>query len=298
MYVLGVEAFLAVVRTQSISRAAEQLHLTQSSISKRLRVLEQEIGTALIERGKGLRAIRLTPAGSSFIDLAERWESVHRETQHLKSIGPQLALSIGSLDSLNYAVFPSLYRALDEHQPKINLRVATSHSQELYEAIDRRQVDIAFVIRERAHPNVVIEKCYTEPLVGLRMATSEQSNYDVVHPHELDPNQELFVRWGPSYEIWHDRVWDPLCPGRTRLDNVQLTLSFLFNSKHWAIVPLSVAKTALTTGSFSIFHLSEAPPERVCYKLKHKIPKASAIESIALFEHYLDTLLQKDFCQF
>ena len=51
MYALGIEAFLAVVRTQNVSRAAEQLNLSQSALSKRLRVLEQEFGANLIERG-------------------------------------------------------------------------------------------------------------------------------------------------------------------------------------------------------------------------------------------------------
>lgn len=297
MYVLGVEAFLAVVRTQNISRAAEQLNLTQSSISKRLRVLEQELGAVLIERGKGLRTIRLTPAGNAFVDLAERWEYVWRETQHLKSHGPQLALSIGTTDSLNYALFPSLYRALDDHRPKISLRVATSHSQELYEAVERRHIDMAFVIRERANPNVVVEKCYTESLVGLRTTTPGRPNFEVVDPRELDPNYELYVRWGPSYELWHDSVWDPLCHGRTWLDTAQLILSFLSKGNQWAIVPQSVAKTALATGNFSIFNLVEAPPERICYKLTHKYPKVSAMDSMAIFDKYLKILLHQEFSQ-
>jgi len=297
MYILGVEAFLAVVRMQTVSRASEQLNLTQSTISKRLKVLEQEIGATLIDRGKGLRTVCLTPAGSSFIDLAERWESVWRETQQMKSNGPQLALSIGTVDSLNFAVFPWLYQALDQHQPQITLQVATSHSQELYEAVEKRKVDIAFAIRERTHPNVVVEKCYTEPLVGLRLISASRPEFETVHPRKLDPNHELYVRWGPDYELWHDRWWSPFCSGRVRLDNAQLILTFLRDNQKWAIVPLSVAKTALTRGDFNMFQLSESPPERVCYKLTHKLTKTSAIESIAIFNRYLAVLLQKDFSQ-
>lgn len=297
MFSLGVEAFLAVVRTQNISRAAEQLNLTQSALSKRLQLLEQELGTVLVERNKGIRTIRLTLAGTSFIDLAERWEVIWQETQRLKVNGPQLTLSIGTIDSLNYAVFPSLYRDLEEHRPKIGLRVITSHSQELYEAIERRQVDVAFVIRERAHPNVVVEKCFTEALVGLRLALPDRPNCEIIRPDQLDPNDELYVRWGPSYEIWHDSVWDPSSPGKIRLDTSQLILSFLCKPAHWAIVPLSVARMALTTGYFSIFKLTEAPPERVCYKLTHKNPKASLTESMTILNSYLAALLQNQMSQ-
>lgn len=295
MYLLGVEAFLAIVRTQNICRAAEHLNLAQSTISKRLSVLEQELGTTLIERGKGLKAIGLTPAGTAFVDLAERWEAIWRETQRLTSGEPQLFLSIGTLHSLIYTAFASLYKDLILHQPKISLRLITSHSQDLYEAVERRHVDVAFVIRERVSPNVIVEKCFTEPLVGLRLAASSRSYGQSLHPHELDPNHELYIRWGPSYEIWHDKWWSALCPGRTRLDNVQLLTTFLYHERQWAIVPQSVANTALTSHNFSVFHLSEAPPDRICYKLTHKHPKASALASLKVLNHYLAIFLNKEY---
>ena len=47
---LGLEAFLAVARTLNISKAAEQLNLTQPTITKRLQVLESELGVALVDR--------------------------------------------------------------------------------------------------------------------------------------------------------------------------------------------------------------------------------------------------------
>lgn len=127
MHNLGMDTFLALVRTQKVSRAAEQLNVTQSTVSKRLKLLEEEIGTVLFERGKGNKTFSLTPAGENLIDIAERWLSVWQEMQALPSKSPRLSLSIGSLDSLNYALFPSLYQALTRHPSKINLKVVTSH---------------------------------------------------------------------------------------------------------------------------------------------------------------------------
>lgn len=294
MYLLGVEAFLAIMRTQNLRRAAEQLNLAQSTVSKRLIVLEQELGVTLIERGKGLKTIDLTSAGIAFVDLAERWESIWRETERVKSKGPQLFLSIGTLHSLSYTAFSQLYRALNQHQPKISLRLITSHSQELYEAVERRHVDVAFVIRERVSPNVIVEECFTEPLVGLRIASPSNPNFQQIHPHQLDPNHELYIRWGPSYEIWHDKWWNPSSPGRTRLDN-PLFIPLLCNEQQWAIVPQSVANTALATGNFNIFHLQESPPARVCYKLTHKHPKYSALGGLGIMDHYLKILLDNEY---
>ena len=152
MFNPGIEVFLAIVRTRNISRAAEQLNLSQSTVSKRLKVLEQEINAILFERGKGNKVLSLTLAGEEFIDLAERWQSLWRETQFLHGASSNLFLSIGTLDSMNYAVFPSLYKALSQHIPRINLKIITSHSYDLYDLVEKRQVDIAFTLHRRNHP--------------------------------------------------------------------------------------------------------------------------------------------------
>lgn len=292
MYHLGIEAFLAVVRTQNVSRAAEQLNLAQSTVSKRLKVLEQELGTVLIDRGKGNKTFSLTLAGEAFIDLAERWQALWRETQFLPSASANLTLSIGTLDSMNYAVFPRLYQALSQHQPKINLKVVTSHSSELYDLVEQRQVDVAYTLLCREQPNIIVEKCHVEPIVGLRKALPAESGPELIHPHDLDSNDELFVHWGPNYQIWHDQWWNPSCPGRIYLDTAQLILSFFSNSRQWAAVPFSVATTVLQKGGYSIFRFTEAPPDRICYKITHKHAKASTLASIKILDNYFRMLQQ------
>lgn len=287
---LGMDTFLALVRTQNISRAAEQLNVAQSTVSKRLKQLEQEIGTILFERVQGNKTFRLTPAGESLIAAAERWLSVWRDIQSIKFETPKLSLAIGTLDSMNYALFPSLYQALSRHQPRINLKIFTSHSRELYDLTERREVDVAFTLLLREEPNIVAEKYFTEPLVGLRMAASSHAKLKSVHPHELDPNDELFVFWGPHYKIWHDQWWDPFCPGRILIDTSQLIFSFFSNTRQWAIVPRSVAWKAQKTGNYSIFRFTKAPPDRICYKITHKYPKADAVESIKILDHYFNLL--------
>lgn len=292
MHNLGIDTFLAVARTNNVSRAAEQLNVAQSTISKRLKILEQELGTVLFDRVKGNKSFRLTPAGEAFIEMAERWLAVWRDIQSLQSGNPKLSLSIGTLDSMNYAFFPNLFQTLGRHQPRISLKVITSHSAELYDLIDRRQVDVAFTLLYREHPSINSEKCFTEPMVGLCRASSVYAGSQKVHPRELDSNDELFVYWGPNYQIWHDQWWDPFCTGRIRLDTSQLILSFFFNDRQWAIVPISVAQKAQKFGDYKIFRLSEAPPDRVCYKITHKYPKASTVQSIIILDNYFAMLRQ------
>jgi DNA-binding transcriptional LysR family regulator len=275
-----------------MSQAAEQLNLSQSAVSKRVKLLEQEIGVTLFERVKGNKTFCLTPAGESFVDVAERWLAVWRETQSFQFNNPNLSLSIGTLDSLNYAFLPALYQALSRHQPRLNLKVITSHSRDLYDSVDRREVDVAFSLLRREHPNIIVETCLCEPMVGLRMAEEPilYGKPEAVHPHELDPNDELFVYWGPAYQIWHDQWWEPACPGRILLDTAQLIFSFFYHRRQWAIVPLSVAEKACKTGRYQQFLFTGGQPVRVCYKIIHKYPKASTVESLKVLDSYLSKL--------
>lgn len=291
MYDPGIEAFIAVVRTLNVSKAAHQLRLSQSTVSKRLKDLEQTLGFALIERGQGAKSLRLTPEGEEFLRIAQRWNSLCHEALSLKNDKRNLSLSIGSLNSLNYALFPPLFRALSQHRPKLRLRVTTLHSPELYDLVEHKQADVAFTLVERTYPSIVVEKCYSEPMVLLRPGQDNTSEPTFVHPRDLDPNHELFLVSGLSYKLWHDQWWDPLNTNYIHLDNAQLVFSFLFSEEQWAIVPLSVAEMARKQSPFRIYRLSEEPPERVIYKITHKYPKASTLASLELLDHYLKIYL-------
>ena len=287
MYNAGLEVFLAVARTLNVSRAAEQLNMAQSTVSKRLKDLEQELGVKLLERSQGAKSLRLTTAGEEFSDIALRWNALWSQAQGLKSDNRKLSLSIGTLDSLSFALFPPLYRALSQHRPQIQLTLTSSHSPELYDLLERRQIDVGFSLVERTNPNILVEKCYSEPMVVLCAGTEGRSESDVVHPRDLNPEHELYLSAGISYKLWHDQWWDPLSTNCIRLDSAQLVLSFFCSEKQWAILPLSVAKMAKTRGEFKIFYLAESPPHRSVFKITHKHPKSGTRASLDVLDHYL-----------
>jgi DNA-binding transcriptional LysR family regulator len=290
----GLEVFLAVARTLNVSRAAEQLNMAQSTVSRRLKDLEDQIGASLMDRGQGTKTIRLTPAGEEFLEIALRWSALWTQAQTIKSAPHKRTLIIGTLDSLSLAVFPPLYHALIKHEPKICLTLVTSHSPDLYDLVERRQVDVGFTLLERTHPGILVEKCYSEPMVVLFFGFPNRRPGSTVHPRELDSNHELYLSAGLSYKVWHDYWWDPLSTNCIRLDSAQLVLSFMCSEPQWAILPLSVAKAAEARGNYSIFHLSEPPPERTCYKITHKHPKVSSIAGLEILDHYLRLCLPRN----
>lgn len=84
----ALRAFEAAARLDSVSRAADELHVTHGAISRHLKSLEEALGTALFVReGRGLT---LTPAGrrlheaadAAFVPLRQAWSELRRRPQH------------------------------------------------------------------------------------------------------------------------------------------------------------------------------------------------------------------------
>ncbi|GMA65066.1 LysR family transcriptional regulator [Alicyclobacillus fastidiosus] len=287
---ISIETFLTIMKTRSLTKAAELLNLTQSTVSHRLKMLELSLDMALIERGKGQRGITLTQAGEAFIPIAERWWEVWREIQMLKTGAPKLSLLIGSVDSVNAYVLPPVYRQLLQHVPAIDIQIRTQQSAELYDLIERREVDVAFVLLERYLPSVDMKPFFTEPMVVVRLGGIQELPASV-EPESLDPHDELFINWSPAYQMWHDKWWGShIKPSRMRLDTAQLILAIMEQAKQWAIVPLSMARSFKSKGDFVIQHLTDTPPHRVCYQITHKSPRQSAIHAIDILNQYSELL--------
>jgi DNA-binding transcriptional LysR family regulator len=284
MFSQAIETYLAILKAGNLSAAAAELNLTQTTVSKRIKALESELGMTLIERGKGVRSMRLTPAGEEFAKLAEQWSLISREAKVLSTQGPRLSLTIGAVDSLNVFVLPQLYRNLHAQHPSLKIEIKTLHSDEMYEKIDRRQLDVAFSLRERSIANVDVQVFFSSPMVALSMETTSLKKKRKVHPNELAADDELYVPWGRHFDVWHDQWWDPLTPSRIKLDSGHLILSMLQTPRQWAIVPLWLAKAAMQQGPYMIREFLDSPPPYTCYKLTHKQPTSSTSRALDLLQ--------------
>lgn len=249
MYDFGIETFLAIVRIRNLSKAAESLNITQSTISHRLKILEEELGFKLIYRNKGIREVSLTAMGEEFIPLAERWFSLSGDIKHFRQKCPKQSLIIGAVTSVNTYLLSPFYHQLTEHTPSIDLKIRTLHSTELYELVEHKEIDIGFTLLERYIPNINVSPFFHEPMVVVRLGYSD--TIDTIHPSELKSESELFINWNPTYSNWHDKWWNA-ATSCIHLDTAQLIPSLMNNVNQWAIVPLTTAWSIHNEGNFKI----------------------------------------------
>lgn len=289
MNILNIEAFLAIVETGNITNAAKVLYLTQSTVSHRLKILEQELNTKLIERKKGYQNIVLTSKGEEFIAIAERWVSLWRDTHLLQNSDEKLILSIGCVDSLNTYMFPSLYKQILTNEHLIDLQIRTHQSIEIYHLLDAHEIDIGFVLRPIVYKNIIIEPIVNEKMVLIRRLPSENSKV-AYHPHELASQNEIFFNWNPDYRAWHDSWWNSSNRPHVHVDTASLILNLMDNERYWAIVPISMGNAFKKSADFQIYDILEPPPDRIIYKIIHKYPRSTRLTSIKILDKYLKNL--------
>ena len=161
----SIKCFLAIADLQNISRAAEKLYMSQSTVSHRLKLLEEELGCELIDRGQGQRSSLLTPKGQAFLPLARRWMKLNQDTQNFKKISPFPAITVGCVDSLNMFFFHPLYIRIIDQEVPLTLHLKTHCSSELYKRMENGAIDIAFTIEHIRSKNIVTEPLFKEDLL-------------------------------------------------------------------------------------------------------------------------------------
>jgi DNA-binding transcriptional LysR family regulator len=191
MEMIEIEAFVTIAESGTFTRAAESLHLSQPAISRRIELLERELGAPLFERMP--KGVRLTEAGSAFLPHAQTilaavrdGAAAVRETIEGDSGTLTLAL-IGTLASTSLTV--QLQRFRLEH-PRTRLILHTARSHEVSEMVLRGDATLGLRYFADPNPTIASHLVSEEPLV---IARSPQSR--LVDDGPLEPDDLRGVPW-------------------------------------------------------------------------------------------------------
>ncbi|MBF4693468.1 LysR family transcriptional regulator [Fusibacter ferrireducens] len=285
MYFIGIEAFLAIVESGSISKAADLLHISQSSVSYRLKTLENELGFQLLERHQGVRGITLTSQGHSYLNVAEKLMILKNDTDHIRKMDYKINVRIGVADSISLFLLPELYKSVIDEFEEIRPFIMTQHTIETYETIKSKEMDIGFVKSEFNMPNVFVKKIIDEEMVLVRYGSSSKYTQPIA-PSELESKDEIFMDWGYAYQIWHDNWWKP-DDYLIRVDAAHLVFNMLDHEDKWTIVPRSIYNAFADKGVFIEQKLTSSPPNRSCFMIYHKYADKLKQPFISYVEQYL-----------
>ncbi len=139
-----LNAFLAVIRGGSVTAAADELVVTQPSVSSALAALARELGCDLFVRSG--RGIRLTDAGRAFSPYAEDVIGLlehGRQAAHEAAVVAARKLQIAAVTTAAESFVPPLMRAFSEEHPEIELTLAVGNRRDVLERVRSHSVDVA-----------------------------------------------------------------------------------------------------------------------------------------------------------
>lgn len=205
--------FLAVVREESITKAAEVLHITQPTLSRQLSQLEEEIGVRLFDRGT--RKIALTNEGIllrrraeeiiQLVDTTER-ELVEQDEQ----VEGKISIGCGEIAAVR--LLAELIRTFREKYNRVSFDIFTAAADLVKEQMDKGLLDIGLLlepvdmekydfIRLDMRENWVVLMRPDDPLAEKECVTAEDLlSLPLILPRRMNVQSELASWFGDQYE--------------------------------------------------------------------------------------------------
>ncbi|MDD3617725.1 MAG: LysR family transcriptional regulator [Lachnospiraceae bacterium] len=241
-----LEYFLAVAREQNITAAAESLHLSQPTLSRQLKDMEEGFGKQLFIRGN--RKVTLTEEGILLRKRAEEiLELVKKTEQDIKlsdeSIAGDIVLGTGESEGVRLLIHAGMN--LQQRYPDIHIHTVSGDSYDLMEHLDKGLFDFAVLwdpvdlskyesiqlpykdriclLMQKDSPLAAKEKIYLTDLAGLPIISARQQSdnnaimdalksldmkLNIVATYNLIYNASLMVQEGMGYAIGFDNIID------------------------------------------------------------------------------------------
>lgn len=138
--------FLNVSNCGSISASAKEMHISQSALSRELKVFEERLGIALFERLP--RGMMLTPAGRVLENYARSLFAIATDAEQAMrdlargSAGP---LAIGASNTIGLYLLPALMVQLKEHHPGVDVTLFIGNTRQVCDGVREQRFDLGLI---------------------------------------------------------------------------------------------------------------------------------------------------------
>lgn len=286
-----IDAFLAIVEQGTLSGAAETLYLTQSALSSRLELLEKETGARLVRRRKGIRRIELTEAGKRMVPVARKWKALYEETKSAVVCPQRRRLSISAVQSIQAYLMGPVYDRFFQECPGCDLNLMSLDSERTYQMMERGELEAGFIANPQYSRKIAGIPLFEEEMC---FVCGEEASYTgSVHPTELSPGNEVYMRWYPDFVRWHTYWFGGREQTRIETDSMQLMERFLAEKETWMILPISAVRVLKERKKVRVLPMRDGPGLRITYLLLHDREEQS--EELQIFLRILkDDLISQE----
>ena len=194
MDITVARTFLEIVKTGSFVRAAANLNITQTAVSARVRVLEQQLDRQLFVRNKA--GARLTPAGDQFLryatSLVRLWERARHDVA--MPVGRENVVTVGGEHSLWNPLLRNWLVWMKNECADVAIRAQIDVPERLIDQVQEGIMDLAVVYAPPPRTGIVEELLLDETLVAVSTNAAGDENWW---------DDYVFVDWGPEFRANH-----------------------------------------------------------------------------------------------
>lgn len=244
-----IRTFLEVAATGNFNRAAERLHITQSTVSARVKALEDRLDHTLFIRNRN--GVELTAAGQHFqryaVTVVRAWEQARQEIALPK--GFRAIFGMGAQISLWERLVTRWAVWMRKEVSDVALRLEADYSDSLMQQLSGGLLDIGVMYIPRHLPGLVIEKLLEERLVLVSTSPRELT---------LEWREDyVFVHWGRDFVTEHGKTFPDIGSPAVSVGLGALGLQYLLENGGSGYFPLRVVRPLLAKQR--LFLVPEAP---------------------------------------
>ena len=250
-----LKTFLEVHRVRHFGKAADNLFVTPSAVSARIRLLEEQLGVSLFIRTRN--NIQLTPAGERLINHAKAmvnaWEKARYEI--LSGADAHQGLSILAVPSVwDSRLLPQI-ASLRKTHPELLLRLETLPSEVIWRRLQQNQADLGFVVEPYVGPDLQIQEMSALELVMVSTEAGQTAESAIKQDY-------VMVDWGGSFMSRHMALFPDAAVPATWVSTGRMAFELLMNCAGQACyLPTLMVEEALHHRQ--LYPVEEAPPMRL-----------------------------------
>ena len=267
MNIVSLKTFLAIVETGSLVRASEKMNVTQSTVTARLRTLEDEVGQSLLRRNKS--GATLTPAGTKLLRYAEIMVGLWRQARLETGLpaGTDSVCNFGCHIDLWPGYGKSFCRAVTGFEPKMGVSILQGGREELEAWLGAGLVDVILTYEPGLRGNQTIHPLPTEE-IGLYTTRAGS-------PIRHDPHY-VYVEHGDEFRARHAAVYSDAGTARVSFGYATWGLEYLVEQGGSAYFSRQLVGEHLKTGA--LFEVEGAP---VFFRKRYLVVNDDAVGSWA-----------------
>ena len=268
-----IRTFLEIAASGSFSRTAENLNVTQSTVSGRVRAMEEQLGRPLFRRGHA--GVELTSAGQRFRRYAEGIERLWQQSQQQVALpeGYRTVLALGAQVSLWERLILDWMPRMRRQAPTVALQVQADYSHSLMRQLSDGLLDICVMYQPRHIAGLVIEDLFEETLV---MAAREPRDVSLDWVEDY-----VFVDWGDTFRVQHSEAYPDLETPAVSVGLGALGLQYILQNGGAGYFPRRMVDPLVASGEMHLVR-GAATARRPAYVVYTTNPKDEEVLALAL----------------